>query len=517
MHRSVQNSLKIVSKRYLLHPLTLLILLAIPSLATAATGGCDGAGNCYVRAGASGLGTGADWTGAYTALPGTLTRGVTYYVAGGTYSQYSASTPTSGTTVITVQAATLAGHGTSSGWSNSYATDVNGSGSNPAIFGPWQFTTGYWNVNGAGTYTGMGCGNSDPSGQGGGGAGCNFQINGTIGGTDFAYCAATANNLSACPTNITAAYIAIIGATPNGSTNNTEEGIYGDSNGGTTSNGGGSNFNFSHFYIYKVYGGPIFSERASNITLDHSYIIGNASSSVNHAEAWADMDTSNVTVSNNAFVSIEGSGFLVELDRGGCQGTCTANNWKIYGNLFWYDSANQLSCRTSTCNTGIGDGVVACINALICTNWTIVQNDFVNIIGFNAGMCEDCTAEGNVASSWTVENNLWWNNTSTQVQGLQIVAQSGCSSCTMTEDYNSALGYLSGGIVGLTGAHDVLVQSTPAAPFVGWNSSPANFQLGSENPNWTAGMTLASPYNVDPAGVARGADGNWDRGAFQFQ
>jgi hypothetical protein len=52
------------------------VLIALPTMASAA--------NHYVRAGASGNGSGADWTNAYTDLPGSLTRGDTYYVAAGT-------------------------------------------------------------------------------------------------------------------------------------------------------------------------------------------------------------------------------------------------------------------------------------------------------------------------------------------------------------------------------------------------------------------------------------------------
>src|SRR5208282_5052204 len=133
-----------------------------------------------------------------------------------------------------------------------------------------------------------------------------------------------------------------------------------------------------------------------------------------------------------AFVSIEGSGFIVELDRGGCVATCKEDNWQIYGNVFWYDSGNHLSCEINSCNTGVGDGVIDCINALICTNWKIFQNTFVNIQGLQAGLCQDCTAEGNVASTWTVENNLWWNN---NAPGINLNANPGCSACTMTEDY----------------------------------------------------------------------------------
>lgn len=39
----------------------------------------------YIRAGASGDRTGADWTHAYTNIPITMTRGDTYYVAEGNY------------------------------------------------------------------------------------------------------------------------------------------------------------------------------------------------------------------------------------------------------------------------------------------------------------------------------------------------------------------------------------------------------------------------------------------------
>ena len=30
------------------------------------------------------------------------------------------------------------------------------------------------------------------------------------------------------------------------------------------------------------------------------------------------------------------------------------------------------------------------------------------------------------------------------------------------------------------------------------------------------GVTLASPFNKDPDGQTRGADGKWDRGAYEF-
>lgn len=94
----------------------LLLLLLLPLYSPAAE-------HC-VRAGASGSGSGVDWTNAYTALPSTLTRGDTYYIADGTYAGYQFNDLESGTTLITIKKATVADHGTSTGWDNAYGDGV---------------------------------------------------------------------------------------------------------------------------------------------------------------------------------------------------------------------------------------------------------------------------------------------------------------------------------------------------------------------------------------------------------
>lgn len=84
-------------------------------------GGVRGA-TYYVRAGATGSGTGADWNNAYPTLPATLARGSTYYVATGSYPGYTFGSAESGTTLVTVLKATTADHGTSTGWNDGYGT-----------------------------------------------------------------------------------------------------------------------------------------------------------------------------------------------------------------------------------------------------------------------------------------------------------------------------------------------------------------------------------------------------------
>ena len=71
----------------------LVLVLVFPAFAT----------NHYILAGATGTGTGADWTNALTAPPATLVRGDTYYIADGNYSGYTFNTAVSGTALITIK------------------------------------------------------------------------------------------------------------------------------------------------------------------------------------------------------------------------------------------------------------------------------------------------------------------------------------------------------------------------------------------------------------------------------
>ena len=96
----------------------------------------------YIRAGASGANTGADWTNAWTSFSQvTWTRGDLYYIAAGSYGGLTLSTPASGTSTIEIRAA-IGGsgdHGTSTGWSDSFQGQALLTGS--------TITTNYWTLN----------------------------------------------------------------------------------------------------------------------------------------------------------------------------------------------------------------------------------------------------------------------------------------------------------------------------------------------------------------------------------
>lgn len=96
----------------------------------------------YVRAGAAGTGNGSDWNNAFIDLPSSLQRGAIYYVADGTYNRHTFNDAPSGTQKITVRKATVADHGTNTGWDNSY-------GDGQATFmGGISFSTDHYEIDG---------------------------------------------------------------------------------------------------------------------------------------------------------------------------------------------------------------------------------------------------------------------------------------------------------------------------------------------------------------------------------
>jgi hypothetical protein len=80
-----------------------------------------------VRAGATGVGDGSDWDNAYPALPSSLVRGGTYYVADGSYRGCSLDAA-SGDIPVVLKKATDVEHGTDVGWQAGY-------GDGEAVFG----------------------------------------------------------------------------------------------------------------------------------------------------------------------------------------------------------------------------------------------------------------------------------------------------------------------------------------------------------------------------------------------
>ncbi len=145
----------------------------------------------------------------------------------------------------------------------------------------------------------------------------------------------------------------------------------------------------------------------------------------------------------------------------------------IYGNVFKATRPDEQTTNPSIFSSTSGELV---LNVFIYNNTIYGLHGSPPSIGYaDTGVRGD-----NPNSTITVRNNLWQANT--YPPGFQAVK---------TQDYN--------------------LLNTGGASFI--NAGSGDFHLTQPTP---AGIALPSPYNLDPDGNVRGADGTWDRGAFEY-
>lgn len=147
---------------------------------------------------------------------------------------------------------------------------------------------------------------------------------------------------------------------------------------------------------------------------------------------------------------------------------------RVYGNVFAnnYDTDGVIGWS--------GDGPPG----YEIQDFLIYNNTFVNNGGFNAGIMLEADSFNNFAV-----NNLFYGS---------------YSFATISHSYNAFSGSAPAGET--NGQINI-----PSSIFV--NYAGGDYRLASAT---TAGNTLASPYNLDMFGNTRGADGTWDRGAYEF-
>lgn len=396
----------------------------------------------YVRAGATGNGSGSDWTNAYTSLPASLVRGATYYIADGSYAGYVFDDAQSGSTYIYIKKATASDHGTDTGWSSSY-------GDGQAEFSPVSFSSGYYEIDGQ---TGGGNGSWD--------SGYGIRIRTTSNAT------AKLVKFNTAVTNITFRHIDFSFdyndnlTFPAGSqVAVSQDAIYGTNS--------ASNITFSYCRFNRA-GRTAFLTRAAwnNIIIEHTYFkdctIGTTAS--NHGEIWSANHgvngLTNVTFRYNYVRNFTSTGGLI-LSGG--------NGIDIYGNIF-----------QSTVIGSKANGVIANWTAEpVTVNVRIYNNTFVDTdarIGF-----------GNT-SDWVAYNNLFYSNTYVGFTNT-------------THDYNRSDVNLS----------EPNGEVNAADPFT--NRAGNNFTLSAAT---KPGTNLSNVFTKDMNNNTMGADGTWDRGAFEF-
>ena len=421
----------------------------------------------YIRAGATGNGSGSDWSNACTDFTGScgvssLVRGATYYVAAGTYAGVDFNTPESGSLGISILRATTNAHGTSTGWNNTFDGPVTWGYQCDGCFG---FSTSHWVFDGV---TGPGSGNG----------GANLANYGFMMG-QTSNCAAPENFYMEIPTqhgavtNLTDVTISHIGIQSCGSANNTFQVCW---NVGDGASSGISNIKISYSYC----SGPnnaVNSTKVSSLTFDHNRVDNQWSSSSNHGEVIATSSPSAWTLSNNYFDNCAGTACLSVIVGGAIDG------FNIYGNIFN--------------NNTTGNGAIAAADTgTVIKNTNIYNNTFTNSSAKLVFLCESGDSACSTATNNNFENNLMWNSSSVILQN---------NGSAITHDYNA---FFSPVDTPPSEPHGQISQSNP---FVA--SASGNYHLASAT---NAGLTLAAPYNQDMDGNTRGADGVWDRGAYEY-
>jgi hypothetical protein len=427
--------------------------------------------NHHVRADAFGANDGTNWADAYTALPTSLVRGDTYYIASGSYGDYDFDDEVNGTLVITLKKATVTDHGTLIGWQDSYGTGQ-------ASFASLAFMTDYYAIDGQtrnendwslGSAYGFHAGSVIASRLhfDGGLASSHVTIRYIdVGGSDGAMCRYVPNNF--CDSGVTEVSFYLGGF---------RTAI--------------TDWTISHFRSHNVQL-PFQMPGVSNILIEYGWIGPNWSKEA--IRGGNGSDTTNTIIRYNKFVdSCKGLPIDSTADH------CTAqiaiwdtdrpnglDNNAIYGNLF-YDTSNYPGDPPG--------GVIhtdACINIGgnggrwrgVSTNNSKIYNN--TIVGVTAGVCTIGFADRGTNNE--AFNNLWYAVTAL-TECDEIVGA--CINNTLISTGNQ------------------FVNAVTAYPGTGFN-----YHLASAT---VAGTRLPAPYNHDMDGMMRGTDGVWDLGAFEFR
>jgi hypothetical protein len=447
--------------------------------------------NTYcVRAGATGSNNGSDWNNAYTDLPSSLVRGATYYVAAGSYKSHNFNDAQSGTSLIVVKKATTTDYFTVTGWQSSYGTGQ-------AVFAaPFTFNKGYYTIDGQSRTT-INSGHGIHLVNGG-----SQPINVSVGSTAPSYAP-----------NVTVRYVEIEGSHSHGDSP-VDVGVLVDNT--QASSHGGDNLLVQYCYIHNTGNCSFLLRNATGITLEYNYVRFNNYTSANHCEAISSAEANNnFTVRYNFFEDLYGSAWIYTAS-GADWPQNTISNWWIYGNVFQISYTNINDTANAI---GPSDwGVVALISIACQGEFRFCNNTIVNLNNnsVNSGGGQEFTGifvgEGytTTADKFYVQNNVWINCNEVDAlpQGKSQVNGSYFAYITnLFWDHNT---YISTTVVDPDANKQVLTSNTTNW-LANWFSE--NDRLIT---NTAAGTTLSAPFNTDPDGNIRGADGAWDRGAYEF-
>jgi hypothetical protein len=384
--------------------------------------GVASAANHYVRAGASGTGSGLDWANACADFSGScaigsLTRGDTYYVAAGTYAGHSWNRATSGTLVITIKRATIGDHGTDTGWNAAYDGQVN-----------WGYSqnvsTGYWMFDGASA--------SDPTDLNTYG----FKL------LNPASCSSDQIPSNVSGNNVTWKYT---GASLCGASFNNVQYCWEIS---------GDNATLSHVYCNNANALVQENGGVSNNLFEYAYVYNHWSSAQHHGEVWQ-LVCANCTIRYNYVDNCEGTACISgnASTAPGAPNLIPIYNCSIYGNVFN--------------NNHGGNGVLGMAGSTGIASTKFYNNTIANqTTGSNFYECNSPCPAG--AGNNSIRNNIVWNSRC----GSTLRASGD------TIDYNSYLSCTT------SAPSESNSQVSPSNPFA--DARGDNFQLATDTMPWVS-------------------------------
>lgn len=436
--------------------------------------------NWHVRSAATGSATGADWNNAYTALPATLTRGDTYYIAAGSYAGYTFDDINSGTSYITVKRATVADHGSATGWSDTYASGT------ATFTGALQLQSSYLILDG----------------QTGGGPGSweiGHGFNSTVSGVNF-YTTGPRSNI----------VIKNFNAENGGQTNPADQNHFIAGTGNSP-----SYMTFQSNYWHDVSRCNFFMRAANTITVEYSKFENVGQDTFGdpqpHMEFWSGSTDNNIKIRHNIFEHISNTAVI-----GLVNGNGLADNWEIYGNVFVQYSVSPIYNVYATILDVKNDTVQAAITtntSIYANNWKIYNNSIAGTPFATLGVGFRIGGSNGGGSNNVIYNNIFYTNVANEISFWSADAK--YNWFYGNRRYNTFADWTS-----RTSPTDLDANTTQATktigtfiPFVDWiggNFLPAAPITGASN------LTAGFFDLVDAYGRTRGADGVLDMGAYEY-
>jgi hypothetical protein len=406
-----------------------------------------------VRSGATGDGSGSDWTNALATFPTHLVRGDTYYVAAGAYGDVSIQADVEAARWVYVKKATESAHGAAAGWDASY-------GAGPAVFATMSvratdhgFVGGYVDIDGV---TGRGV-----SGYGFVIASDDDQAELFI--VPYYYFGNGGNVRLSHAELYHKAYVPDRGS------------------GAVKLGEGVSSFTFDHLYVHDIPCNSFTFTGQSNVVIENSVIARNHSTASWHGQGIQAGGGDGYVIRNNWFEDIQGTAVIAMLSD-------TASNWDIYNNVFYQTSAGG----------GIAHGPFSTNSSATAIHTFRFYDN--TIVDFRNGLSSRVYIPGAV-SGGEVKNNLWYCEGSdclhadnTVKDGI-VLSHNWFAASVAHNQEESAFGGSSN-------------------PFV--DSAHRDFRLVQGADPIDKGLALGAPYDVDGYGNPRPQGAGWDIGAFEY-